>query len=116
MNTITITGRVENDPIRKETNDSVVTTFRLASGRTGNRGPPRWIDIHAWGQPGRHANRSATKGRTLIVTGRRQARTYQNRDSESVTRWYVVATDIEYLDKPAPNARRREATPVEEAC
>ena len=33
MNTITITGRLEGDPVRKETGNSVVTTIRVASGR-----------------------------------------------------------------------------------
>jgi hypothetical protein len=32
MNTITITGKLEGDPIRKETGDSVVTAIRIASG------------------------------------------------------------------------------------
>lgn len=106
MNTITITGRVENDPIRKETNDSVVTTFRLASGRTGSRGGRLWIDIDAWGQLGGTAARTATKGRTVVVNGRLQARSYENREGERVTVWSIVASDIEYLDKPARDRSR----------
>lgn len=113
MNTITITGRVENDPIRKETNDSVVTTFRLASGRTGSRGGRLWIDIDAWGQLGGTAARTATKGRTVVVNGRLQARSYENREGERVTVWSIVASDIEYLDKPA-RERSRTAHDVHE--
>ena len=110
MNTITITGRVENDPIRKETNDSVVTTFRLASGRSGNRGGRLWIDIDAWGQLGGTAARSATKGRTVVVNGRLQARSYENRDGDKITVWSIVASDIEYLDKPTRHARSNGAS------
>ena len=32
MNHITIAGRLEDDPVRKEANGSVVCSFRLASG------------------------------------------------------------------------------------
>ena len=110
MNTITITGRVENDPIRKETNDSVVTTFRLASGQTGKRGGRLWIDIDAWGQLGGTAARLATKGRTVVVNGRLQARSYENRDGDKITIWSIVAADIEYLDKPTRHARSNGAS------
>ena len=100
MNTITITGRVETEPVRKEANDTVVTTFRLASGRTGNRGGRLWIDIDAWGRLGGTAARSAQKGRTVVVTGRLQARSYHDRTGAKQTHWSIVASDIEYLAKP----------------
>ena len=108
MNTITITGRIDGDAIRKEANDSVVTTFRLASGRTGNRGGRLWIDIDAWGALGGTAARSAQRGRTVVVSGRLAARSYQTADGARATHWFIVASDIEYLDKPG----RRDTSPA----
>ena len=54
MNHIIIAGRVDSDPVRKEVNDSVVCTFRLASrpqrhqgrealDRRRDLGPPRHL-------------------------------------------------------------------------
>ena len=37
MNHITIAGRLVEDPVRKEANGSVVTSFRIASGRSGSK-------------------------------------------------------------------------------
>ena len=93
MNTITITGRIDGDTIRKEANDSVVTTFRLASGRTGNRGGRLWIDVDAWGALGGTA-----------------ARSYQTADGAKATHWFIVASDIEYLDKPGRRGTSAAAT------
>ena len=37
MNHITIAGRLVEDPVRKEANGSVVTSFRITSGRSGSK-------------------------------------------------------------------------------
>ena len=62
MNTITITGRLEGDPVRKETGNSVVTAIRVASGRPNTRGGRLWIDIDTWGRLAGTTTRHATAG------------------------------------------------------
>lgn len=104
MNTITITGRIEGDPIRKETGDSVVTTIRLASGRSNTRGGRLWIDIDTWGRLAGTTARHATARRQVAVTGHLQHRTWTAADGSAGHRWYIVATDLEYLDAPPPHA------------
>ncbi|MDE0802938.1 MAG: single-stranded DNA-binding protein [Acidimicrobiales bacterium] len=98
MNTITITGRIEGQPVRKETDKSVVTTIRLASGRAKNRGGRLWIDVDTWGRLAGITNRAGRPGRSIVATGRLEHRTWAGVDGETGHRWYVVATDIEFLD------------------
>ncbi len=50
--------------------------------------------------PARHA----TAGRLVAVTGRLQHRTWTAADGSPGHRWYIVATDLEYLDPPAATA------------
>jgi single-strand DNA-binding protein len=104
VNTITITGKIEGDPIRKETGDSVVTTIRVASGRSNTRGGRLWIDIDTWGRLAGTTASHATTGRLVAVTGRLQHRTWTAADGTTGHRWYIVATVLEYLDKPPQNA------------
>ena len=70
MNHITIAGRVDGDPVRREVNDSVVCVFRLASGRTGSKAGRLWIDIEAWGPLAGRCYQHLRKGRDVIVAGR----------------------------------------------
>ena len=107
MNTITITGRLEGEPVRKETGNSVVTTIRVASGRPNTRGGRLWIDIDTWGRL------AATAGRLVAVTGRLQHRTWTAADGTTGHRWYIVATDLEYLDKPPQNSSVDRDSPVD---
>lgn len=109
MNTITITGRLEGDPVRKETGNSVVTTIRLASGRSNTRGGRLWIDIDTWGRLAGTTARHATAGRLVAVTGRLQHRTWTAADGTTGHRWYIVATDREYLDSPPDVSAGRDS-------
>ena len=65
MNVVTLTGRLHNDPARRETSKGVVTTFRLAVDANRHR---LWIDIETWGQLAGTATH-LTKGRHVAVTG-----------------------------------------------
>jgi single-strand DNA-binding protein len=101
MNNVTIVGRLETDPVRKEVNGSVICTFRLASGRTRQRGGRLWIDIETWGAVAGSCYQHLTKGRNVLVSGRLVQREW----SDPVTaerRWkhVVNAYDVEFLTQP----------------
>ena len=66
MNHITIAGRVEADPVRKEVNGSVVCTLRIASGRSGAKGGRLWIDVDTWGALAGLCYQHLRKGRTIM--------------------------------------------------
>lgn len=113
MNHITIAGRVEEDPVRKEANGSVVCTFRLASGRTGSKAGRLWIDIETWGPLAGVCYQHLRKGRTVIVAGRLAQKQWADATTgEKRTRFVVSANEIDFLaaDTSEP-AQPRPAAP-----
>ena len=97
MNHITIAGRVEEDPVRKEANGSVVCTFRLASGRTGSKTGRLWIDIETWGPLAGVCYQHLRKGRTIIVAGRLTQKQWADTTTgEKRTRLIVTASAVDF--------------------
>lgn len=98
MNHITIAGRVEADPIRKEVNGSVLCSFRIVSGRTGSKTGRLWIDIDTWGPLAAVCYRHLHKGRTIIVAGRLTQKQWADpQTGEKRTRFLVTAIDVDLL-------------------
>lgn len=101
MNHMTIAGRLEEDPVRKEVNGSVVCTFRIASGRTGSKGGRLWIDVDTWGRLAGTCYQHLTKGRHVLVAGRLvQKQWTDTATGEKRTRYLVKALDVEFLRYP----------------
>ena len=98
MNHITIAGRLVDDPVRKEANGSVVTSFRLASGRSGSKTGRLWIDVDAWGKLAGVCAQHLTKGRHVLVSGRLTQKEWaDNETGEKRTRYIVTARDVDFL-------------------
>ena len=98
MNHITIAGRLVDDPVRKEANGSVVTSFRLASGRSGSKTGRLWIDVDAWGKLAGVCAQHLTKGRHVLVSGRlTQKQWADNETGEKRSRYLVTARDVDFL-------------------
>ncbi|MGE0138525.1 MAG: single-stranded DNA-binding protein [Ilumatobacteraceae bacterium] len=105
MNHITIAGRVEEDPVRKEANGSVVCTFRLASGRSGSKTGRLWIDIETWGPLAGVCYKHLRKGRRVIVAGRLAQKQWADPASgEKRTRFVVAASEVDFLTPPPSTA------------
>lgn len=106
MNHITIAGRVDNDPIRKEVNDSVMCSFRIASGRTDTNGGRLWIDIETWGRLAGICYQHLQKGRQVLVAGRLVQKQWTATDTgEKKTRLVVSAQEVDFLARDAAAAR-----------
>lgn len=98
MNHITIAGRVEEDPVRKEINGSVLCTFRIASGRTGSKTGRLWIDVETWGPLAGVCYQHLRKGRNIIVAGRLTQKQWADATTgEKRTRLVVAAGDVDLL-------------------
>ncbi len=104
MNHITIAGRLTEDPVRKEANGSVVTSFRLASGRTGSKGGRLWIDVDTWGKLAGTCAQHLTKGRYVLVSGRLTQKQWADvATGEKRSRYLVNASDVDFLSSnPSP--------------
>ena len=97
MNHITIAGRVDSEPIRKEVNDSVVCTFRIASGRSGTKGGRIWIDVETWSTLAGTCYQHLTKGRHVIVAGRLVQKQWADDDGVKKRRTYVAAREVDFV-------------------
>jgi single-strand DNA-binding protein len=102
MNHIIIAGRVEDDPVRKEVNGSVLCAFRLASGRAGSKGGRVWIDVETWGHLAGTCYQHLTKGRSVIVAGRLTQKQWADpATGERRTRQIVTASDVDFIQEKA---------------
>ena len=97
MNVLTLAGRVSSNPVRRETTRGVVCEFRLAVECR----PRLWIVVQTWGQTAGRVAQHITTGRTIAVSGALISESYTTRTGETAVRWYVRATSITYLDRPA---------------
>lgn len=97
MNVVTLAGRVVREPVRRDTSKGVVCEFRLAVECR----PRLWIMVQTWGQTAGRAAQHLTPGRTVAVSGSLISESYATRSGETAVRWYVRATSVTYLDRPA---------------
>jgi single-stranded DNA-binding protein len=95
MNSFNFTGRLTNDPIRRDTTKGVVATFRVAADK-----PARfYIDVDAWGQLAR-VTTHLTRRRHVAISGRYHIDEYHDRNGDKRHRHFVIADQITFLDSP----------------
>ena len=97
MNVLTVTGRLADDPIRRETSKGVVCEFRLA---VDDR-PRLYLTVQTWGHLAGRCAQHLTTGRHVGVTGSLRHDQWITKDDERADRWYARATDVAFLDQPS---------------
>ena len=115
MNFVALIGRLTRDPeVRYTTNNNtLVCTFSLAVNRRFKQeGQPDadFINIVAWAKTGEFCSKYFTKGQQVVVCGRLQTRSYDDKDGKKVYVTEVVAEDTYFADsKREPNANAFDA-------
>ena len=115
MNKVMLMGRLTRDPeVRYTTNNNtLVCTFSLAVNRRFKQeGQPDadFINIVAWAKTGEFCSKYFTKGQQVVVCGRLQTRSYDDKDGKKVYVTEVVAEDTYFADsKREPNANAFDA-------
>ena len=100
LNQITMMGRLTKDPELRYTGSNIpVASFRLAVDRDfGNRETGEkqtdFIDVVAWRQTGEFVSKYFKKGSMAAVSGRLQARDWQDKDGNKRTSFEVVADNV----------------------
>lgn len=95
MNVLTVTGRLADEPVRRETPKGVVCEFRLAvAGRRRI-----YLTIQTWGHLAGRCAQHLTTGRLIGVTGSLRHDQWITRAGERADRWYASATDVVFLDR-----------------
>jgi len=99
-------GRLTRDPeMRTLSGGSTVTKFTVAVDRRG-RGANRenretdFFDVTAWEKLAETCNTYLKKGMLVLVDGRIQIRSYEDRDGVKRKAIDVIANDMQMLDRP----------------
>ncbi len=113
MNDVTLLGRLTRDPeVRYTPSQKVVTTFTLAVDRpfTGQNGQKEtdFIPVVLWGKTAEVAGNSLAKGHRILVKGRIQVRTYDNKQGQKQWVTEVVGNMIEFIERKSDSANRSQ--------
>ena len=104
LNHITIMGRLVRDPELRRTGTGVaVASFTVAvdrdfGGRDGGEKETDFIDCVAWRQTGEFVSKYFTKGRMIVVSGRLQIRSWNDKDGNKRRTAEVVADNCYFGD------------------
>jgi single-strand DNA-binding protein len=96
----TIAGALTRDPeLRYTTGGRAVASFGVAVNRRYQvngewQESVSFINCVAWGDLGEHLAQCTTKGNRLIVTGRLEQRSYDDKDGNKRSVVELVATDV----------------------
>ncbi|MGI0134819.1 MAG: single-stranded DNA-binding protein [Candidatus Micrarchaeaceae archaeon] len=106
FNKVILMGNLTRDPETRTTpNGQSVTSFSLAVNRTwrGQDGSQQesvsYIDCVAWGKPGEIIAQYLGRGRALLVSGRLDQRSWEDKESgQKRSKVEVVVEDFNFVD------------------
>ena len=97
-NTLTIIGNVTRDPeLRYTQGGMAVATFGIAwnqKGRDGQEDRVSFFDVTCWRQLGENVNDSIRKGSRVVVHGRLDQRSWENKEGEKRSKVEILAEDV----------------------
>ena len=118
LNHITIMGRLTRDPELRRTGSGVaVASFTVAVDRdiankeTGEK-ETDFIDCVAWRQAGEFVSKYFTKGRMIVVSGRLQIRSWNDKDGNKRRTAEVVADNCYFGDSKTDTGNAAPSTPA----
>lgn len=103
MNNVSLVGRITRDPDVRYAGETAMAKFFLAVARPKQKDKEAtsdFISIVAFGKTAELAEKYATKGRMLGISGRIQTGNYTDKDGKKVYTTDVIAERMEFLDKP----------------
>ena len=110
LNVVAIMGRLVADPqLRQTTSGKNVASFRIACDRNGRRDAngqsnADFFDVVAWERSAEFVCRYFQKGSLIVVDGRLQTRTYQDKNGNNRTAVEIVANNINFAGPKSSNS------------
>ena len=102
LNHITLMGRIVRDiELRRTNSGKAVASFTVAVDRDFSQGDQKetdFIDCVAWRQTGEFVSKYFTKGRMIVVSGRLQIRSWNDKDGNKRRTAEVVADNCYFGD------------------
>ena len=109
LNHIVIMGRLTRDPELRRTGTGIaVASFSVAvdrdfGGRDGGEKETDFIDCVAWRQTGEFVSKYFTKGSMIVVSGRLQIRSWNDKDGNKRRTAEVVADNVYFGESKRSN-------------
>ncbi len=104
LNKVFLIGNLTRDPETRHTpQGAVVVNFSLAVNRNykGSDGETKketnYFNIVVWGKTGENCARYLSKGRSAMVEGRLQNRSYETQDGQKRTITEIIADNVQFL-------------------
>lgn len=117
MNKCILTGRITKDlELRHTTGERCVCNFTIAVNERATEDVD-FIDCEVWGKQAENLCEYQSKGNMIAVFGRLKRKDYTDKDGNKRTRNYVIADDVEFLEKKKPDAaanNKVEVNPFED--
>lgn len=118
MNKIILKGRLTGEPEKRYINESnSVVRFSIAVDRKKKKDGEKETDffnIIAWNKQGEFIENFFHKGQEILITGRMEMSQYMDRDNKKVTRYEVVAEEVEFAGaKKEPEEQNFDETYVD---
>ena len=110
LNVVAIMGRLARDPeLRQTTTGKSVASFTIACDRNGKRdahgqSQADWIPVTAWDRTAEFVCKYFQKGSLIVVDGRLQSRSYQDKNGNNRTAIEIVANNVNFAGPKSSNA------------
>ena len=114
MNKVILIGRLTGEPeVRYTTGETqtCVARYRLAVNRRFKKDEADFINCVAFGKQGEFAEKYLRKGTKILVAGRIQTGSYQNREGVKVYTTDVIIEEQEFAESKAQQAPPKQEAP-----
>lgn len=113
LNVIAIMGRLARDPeLRQTTTGKNVASFRIACDRgrrdANGQNQADWFDVVAWDRTAEFVCKYFQKGSLIVVDGRLQSRSYQDKTGNNRTAVEVLASQVSFCGEKKQENRQEE--------
>ena len=99
MNTVTLVGHLDTDPVSRIVGKQSVVRIRLLLESRAERAPVT-VDVDVWGNQGAAVARYLSRGRLVGVVGRLASSMWRDGVSNRRQHVFVIAQAVDFLDKP----------------
>lgn len=112
LNHVTLMGRLTRDPeMRRTSSGTAVTNFTIAVDRDFSKdNETDFFDVVAWKNTAEFVNNYMSKGKLVIVAGKLQTRSWNDKDGNKRRTTEVVADNVYFGDSKKDVGEKYEAS------
>lgn len=117
LNNITIIGRLVKAPeVRATTTGKSVCSFTIANNRPKDKDGKQvadYLEVVTWNHTAEFVGKYFEKGSPIVVVGRLQTESYEDKDGIKRKAWKIVANTIDFvpIQKPKEDGDTEEYIP-----